>query len=109
MFLSKINRAAAIAALPLLCAGVAANGAAAERDPLFLTATNTGANGTGNFLAVIDTVTHETTYVPTGGAGGVSGNAGGIAVNGEVAAVINYGSSNVSISCAWARRCSRRS
>jgi hypothetical protein len=63
------------------------------RAPLFLTATN----GTTNYLAIINTKTHQTTYVATGGAGGASGNAGGVAVEGSLAAVVNYGSKNVTI------------
>jgi hypothetical protein len=35
--------------------------------------------------------------VPTGGAGGAGGNAGGVAVDGNLAAVVNFGSSNVTI------------
>src|SRR4051812_49433975 len=52
-------------------------------DPLFLTATN----GANNFLAVVNTRTKETNYVPTGGLGGAGGNAGGVAVDGDLAAV----------------------
>src|SRR5208283_4051985 len=61
--------------------------------PLFLTATN----GSTNMLAVVNTVTKETDFVPTGGSGGASGNAGGVAVQGQLAAVVNFGSSNVTI------------
>ena len=61
--------------------------------PLFLTATN----GSTNMLAVVNTVTKETDFVPTGGSGGASGNAGGVAVQGQLAAVVNYGSTNVTI------------
>jgi hypothetical protein len=64
-----------------------------SHDPLLLTATN----GATNYLAVVDTGTGEVSYVPTGGSGGVSGNAGGVAVMGELAAAVNFGSSNVSI------------
>jgi hypothetical protein len=63
------------------------------RDPLFLTATN----GATNYLAVVNTLTRDLSYVPTGGNGGASGNAGGVAVLGEMAAVVNFGSSNVTI------------
>lgn len=82
-----------LATLPLICAAVAEAQTAA--DPLFLTATN----GVTNYLAVVDTRTHQTTYVATGGNGGVpaGSNAGGIAVEGKIAAVINYGSSNITI------------
>lgn len=65
------------------------------RSPLFLTATNTATN----YLAVVNTRTKEMDFVPTGGNGGVSpgSNAGGVAVSGELAAVVNFGSSNVTI------------
>src|SRR5271165_2939899 len=63
--------------------------------PLFLTETN----GSTNYLAVINAVTKEVDYVPTGGSGGVpaGSNAGGVAVSGELAAAINYGSFTVTI------------
>jgi hypothetical protein len=80
-----------LATLPLICAAVAS--AQTTADPLFLTATN----GTTNYLAIVNARTKQTTYVATGGSGGASGNAGGVAVNGKIAAVINYGSSNVTI------------
>ena len=63
-------------------------------DPLFVTATNAAA---ANVLAIVNTRTRQVEYVPTGGAGGVSGNAGGIAVSGKLTAVVNFGSSNVTI------------
>jgi hypothetical protein len=97
------NRAGRVPAiLTLVCAAATAFGAdesAAQarqgrnQDPLFLTATN----GANNFLAVINTRTKQTDYVPTGGLGGVSGNAGGVAVNDRIAAAVNFGSSNVTI------------
>jgi hypothetical protein len=97
---TKRNRAGKVLAmLSLMCAiaASAASGAEGERggqDLLFLTATNPiGAN----FLAVVNTRTKETDYVPTGGNGGASGNAGGVAVAGPLAAVVNFGSSNVTI------------
>jgi len=82
--------------LPVICAAMASAATAEAQtasDPLFLTATN----GTTNYLAVINTRTKQTTYVATGGNGGASGNAGGVAVNGRIAAVINFGSGNVTI------------
>ncbi len=91
-----------LAVLPLVCIAAAiglnstelrAQSQERNQDPLFLTATN----GAANALAVIDTVTKEMDFVPTGGAGGASGNAGGIAVEGRLAAVVNFGSSNVTI------------
>lgn len=93
------NRIARI--LPVLPLLGTASIAAAQPDaaagkgvaPLFLTATN----GANNQLAIVNTESGETTYVPTGGAGGVSGNAGGVAVAGKLAAVVNFGSSNVTV------------
>ncbi len=67
--------------------------AAGKRDPLLLTATN----GKANYLAVINTRTKQVDYVATGGVGGVGGNAGGVAVAGDLAAVVNFGSSNVTV------------
>jgi hypothetical protein len=98
------HRGKLLAMLPLLCAVAAsttfgAGGIQAQteqdshRDPLFLTETN----GSTNYLAVINARTKETDYVPTGGSGGASGNAGGVAVAGRLAAAVNFGSSNVTI------------
>jgi hypothetical protein len=85
-----------LATLPLMCAAMT-SGAGAEqtvnRAPLFLTATNAATN----YLAIVNAQTKQTTYVPTGGMGGASGNAGGVAVSGEIAAVINFGSTNVTV------------
>jgi len=96
--LTKRNHAGKVLAmLPLICASLAQAQQGSGHDPLFLTATN----GTeiANFLAVVNTRTQETDYVPTGGAGGVpsGSNAGGVAVQGQLVAVVNFGSSNVTI------------
>ena len=64
-----------------------------NQDPPFLTATN----GANNFLAVINTRTKQTDYVPTGGLGGASGNAGGVGVNDRIVATVNFASSNTTI------------
>ena len=88
---SKVLTMLAIAASTALGAGEPS--ASVIGDPLFLTETN----ATANQLAVINIRTQETDYVPTGGMGGASGNAGGVAVSGELAAAVNYGSSNVTI------------
>jgi len=104
MFLMKNQTGKMLAALPIICVAMASSAVAADEAqamtghgvgsaPLFLTATN----GSNNFLAVINTQTKQTSYVPTGGAGGASGNAGGVAVNGRIAAVVNFGSTNVTI------------
>jgi hypothetical protein len=100
MFRMKNRIARILPILPLVCAGMASIAAAQPNAapgkgvaPLFLTATN----GANNQLAIINVQTGQTTYVPTGGMGGVSGNAGGVAVAGKLAAVVNFGSSNVTI------------
>jgi hypothetical protein len=69
--------------------------AQATRAPLFITETN----GITNYLAVVNTITKEADYVPTGGNGGVAvgSNGGGVAVSGVLAAAINYSSSTVTI------------
>ncbi|HXA50923.1 MAG TPA: hypothetical protein VNV86_11485 [Candidatus Acidoferrum sp.] len=101
MFQSKNRAAVLLAALPLLGTALASTARADDKGktedrtatPLFLTATN----GANNFLAVVDTRTKVTTYVPTGGFGGAGGNAGGVAVDGRLAAAVNFGSTNVTI------------
>ncbi len=83
-----------LAAAPLCASSMIwAAPAGPERVPLFLTMTN----GATNYLAVINTRDHSAVYVPTGGSGGASGNAGGVAVNGEMAAVVNFNSRSVTI------------
>jgi len=92
------------AILPLICAVAVSTGFGAgalqaqdnqgrNPAPLFLTETN----GSPNFLAVINARTKEMDFVPTGGTGGASGNAGGVVVEGRLAAAVNFGSSNVTI------------
>jgi hypothetical protein len=97
---SHAQKALAIFAGMLAVAGSAAFGAntsgvQASSAPLFLTETNI----VPNYLAVINTATQETDYIPTGGSGGVAagGNGGGVAVSGELAAAINYNSFTVTI------------
>ncbi|HLK62653.1 MAG TPA: hypothetical protein VKU19_04410 [Bryobacteraceae bacterium] len=91
-----------LAILPLVYTGMAVRSFAdnpqplaksGTKDALFLTITN----GTSNSLVVINTRTKQTAFVPTGGIGGASGNAGGVAVDGKLVAAINFGSSSVSI------------
>lgn len=83
----------AFATMPVLHAAEDLARQAHTRDALFLTATN----GTPNYLAVINTRTKDISYVPTGGDGGASGNAGGVAVSGRMAAVVNFTSGNVTV------------
>jgi hypothetical protein len=103
--LKKRNHAGKVLTmLPLLCAVAASTAYGAgefqsqatgggDQDPLFLTATN----GTTNYLAVVNTRTKEVDFVPTGGAGGATGNAGGVAAEGQLAAAVNFGSFSVTI------------
>jgi hypothetical protein len=79
-----------------LLAGGAANPALAEgphHEALVIAASNT----TTNALMVFNSAGVLIKQIPTQGQGGVSGNAGGIAVVGDQLAVVNFGSSNVSI------------
>jgi hypothetical protein len=103
MFRTKNHSGKLLASLPMFCVALASLGPVSAQPatrsggaPLFLTATNSAPN---NMLAVVNANTRETDYVPTGGAGGIGSgsNAGAIAVSGELAAVINFGSTNVSI------------
>ncbi|MFC3650079.1 hypothetical protein ACFONN_00870 [Dyella humi] len=57
----------------------------------------TSSNTASNQLLVYDTSGKLIEQIATGGAGGVSGNAGGIAQNHDLLAVVNFGSGNVSV------------
>lgn len=57
----------------------------------------TASNATTNELLVLDTAGTVLRRLPTQGQGGASGNAGGIAASHDRVAVVNFGSSNVSI------------
>ena len=57
----------------------------------------TASNATTNELLVLSTSGAVLKRIPTQGQGGVGGNAGGIAASHDRVAVVNYGSSNVSI------------
>ena len=84
---------AAGAAVLLLGATTAASAEGASRGALVLTASN----ATTNELLVLNTAGALLKRIPTQGQGGVSGNAGGIAASRDRVAVVNFGSSNVSI------------
>jgi hypothetical protein len=97
---SSLRKALAVFALASGVAVSAASGAEkpqsqGSRAALFLTETN----GSPNYLVVVNSATQEMDYVPTGGNGGAAagGNAGGVAVSGELAAAINFLSRTVSI------------
>lgn len=57
----------------------------------------TASNASTNRLLVYNSRNHLIETLPTGGKGGVSGNAGGIATSHDRLAVVNFGSGNVSI------------
>ena len=57
----------------------------------------TSSNTASNQLLVYDTNGNLIEQIKTGGAGGVGGNAGGIAQNHHLLAVVNFGSGNVSV------------
>ena len=66
---------------------------ASQARPLVVTSSNAATNE----LLVYDASGQLLESVATGGAGGVSGNAGGIAVDGRTVAVVNFGSGTVSL------------
>ena len=84
---------AAAAAVLLAGAATSASADGISHGALVLTATN----ATTNELLVLDTAGHVLRRLPTQGQGGVSGNAGGIAASHDRVAVVNFGSSNVSV------------
>jgi hypothetical protein len=84
---------AAAAAVLLICAATTASAEGASHGALVLTASN----ATTNELIVLSASGAILKRIPTQGQGGVSGNAGGIAASHERVAVVNFGSSNVSI------------
>ena len=85
-----------LAALALVSS--AANAAEGNRDTFILTSTNLAS---GNSVAVFKLVTSGTpslslvNLLPTGGAGGAAGNAGGLQFSDDRGAVVNYGSNTV--------------
>jgi len=78
--------------VPLLGAATAAQ-AAGSQNALVVTASNAAQNQ----LLVYSSVGQLIETVPTQGQGGVSGNAGGIEVKGNLVAVVNFGSQSVSL------------
>ncbi len=64
-----------------------------NNDPVVVTTSNTSANS----LLVYSEDGRLLNSVPTGGQGGVSGNAGGITISGDDVAVVNFNSGTVSI------------
>ena len=90
-----IERILTAAAAAVLLSGAATTASAGEAShgALVLTASN----ATTNELVVLSTSGAVLRRIPTQGQGGVSGNAGGIAASHDRVAVVNFGSSSVSI------------
>jgi hypothetical protein len=88
-----LERILTAAAAAVLLMGAATTASAEGRASLVLAASN----ATTNELIVMDTAGTVLKRIPTQGQGGASGNAGGIAASRDRVAVVNFGSSNVSI------------
>ena len=88
-----IERILTAASAAVLLLGAATTASAEGHASLVLTASN----ATTNELLVLNTAGAVLGRIPTQGQGGVSGNAGGIAASHDRVAVVNFGSSNVSI------------
>ena len=88
----------AAARLSVLLMAAAASGHSEGRDILIVTSTNGPANNLVVFR--LNTAPNPSlsmlSITPTGGAGGASGNAGGVQFAGNFGAVVNYGSNTVS-------------
>jgi hypothetical protein len=83
----------AVAAATTLLLGSTAPAAAADEEALIVTASNLATNQ----LLVFSPAGALLQTVPTQGQGGVGGNAGGVATHHGRVAVVNFGSSNVSV------------
>lgn len=78
----------------VLLAVVASSPAAQSRNTLVVTSSNVAS---ANSLLVFDSTGALVQTISTGGQGGVSGNAGGVAAAGRLVAVVNFGSQSVSL------------
>lgn len=85
--------AVAVTTALMTMASAASAGAATPPDQMIVAASNTSANEL-MFFSSSGTLLRT---LPTQGQGGVSGNAGGVAATRDRIAVVNYGSSNVSV------------
>jgi DNA-binding beta-propeller fold protein YncE len=84
----------ALVTVVLLAAAAAPIHATPSRNTLVVTSSN---NAAGNSLLAFDSTGALVQTIATGGMGGVSGNAGGIAAAGQLVAVVNFGSQSVSV------------
>ena len=89
----KVFRAIGVPALLVGAAVIMHAETRKDPDAVVVTASNTATNQ----LLVYDTSGKLLQTIPTQGQGGVSGNAGGIAANDRMVAVVNYGSKSVSV------------
>jgi len=78
----------------MLAAAATPIAAVPAHNTLVVTSSN---DATGNSLLAFDSTGALVQALPTGGLGGVSGNAGGIATEGRLVAVVNFGSQSVSL------------
>jgi hypothetical protein len=83
-----------LSVMALLASAATPINAAQSRNTLAVTSSNIAS---GNNLLAFDATGALVQTIPTGGLGGVSGNAGGIAAAGRLVAVVNFGSQSVSI------------
>jgi hypothetical protein len=89
----EIMKRLRIPVIPALLMGAAALWADPGSTPVVLTMTNADSNQ----LLVYDTAGRPVQTVSTQGKGGASGNAGGIATQGSLAAAVNFGSKTVAL------------
>src|SRR6266545_3627833 len=83
-----------LAIVVLVAAATAPAGADQRRNTLVVISSNSVA---GNALLAYDATGTLVQTIPTGGQGGVSGNAGGIAAEAHTVAVVNFQSQSVSL------------
>src|SRR5258708_28458618 len=88
-----MKKACVLAAIVLLAGAVGAVRAADDQETLVVTSSNASSNE----LLVYDTRGALVQTVPTLGQGGVGGNSGGIAIQDDIVAVVNFGSQSVSL------------
>ena len=91
--MKKAIYGSALLALMVAAAAHAQTGAGWNDGDLIVTSSNAASNA----LLVYNTHGALVEQIKTGGAGGVTGNAGGIAQNHDLLAVVNFGSGNVSV------------
>jgi hypothetical protein len=89
-----VTKQSALTMVALLAVAAVPDHAAQSRNTLVVTSSN---NAAGNSLLAYDSTGALVQSLPTGGLGGVSGNAGGVAADGHLVAVVNFQSQSVSL------------